>query len=350
VSINLIEAFCDRRVEVDVLLGKVEGPWVEAVDGRACIIPLGTSHGVWSAIPLAFYMARARPQVLVTDKLRANVAALRGRRLAGSRTAIFAIVHGMVSHKVHGQHLSPRKSRAKERAARRNYPQNDGVIAVSSGVAEDLISAFSIPANRVHVVPNPVVSRALFELSREQPDHRWLASKDHPVIAWVGRLVRGKGVRVMLRALRILRERIPCRLILIGDGSERSAIEGLIGEWGLGDCVSTVGFQPNPFNFMARCDLLALTSAWEGLPTVLIEAMALGVPMVSTDCPVGPREILDGGRLGRLVPVGDEHALADAIAATLAEPPRRDELRAAAERYTAEACVEGYLRAFGIEV
>jgi glycosyltransferase involved in cell wall biosynthesis len=319
------------------------------VDRRARVLAVGSSHGLWSILPLARYLAREQPRVMVTEKLRGDVAALRARRLARSRTAIFTSVHGVVSHKLHEQHLSRRKSRRKEQAARRYYPRNDGLIAVSNGIAEDLVTTFAIPPARVHVVPNPVVTGDLYEQARDDPGHPWLADKEAPVIVWVGRLSREKCVPVLLGAFRILRGRRPCRLILVGDGRERSAVEALIGEWGLGDCVSLAGFQLNPFAFVARCDLFALSSAWEGFGNVLVEAMALGVPVVSTDCPVGPREILEDGRLGRLVPVGDENALADAMAATLADPPPQDELCTAAGRYTADACAAGYLRAFGIE-
>jgi glycosyltransferase involved in cell wall biosynthesis len=346
---NLIAALCDRGARVDVLLGDTGGPYLELLDRRARVIPLVSSHGLWSVYPIARYLARERPQFMVTEKLRVNAAALRARRLVRSRTAIFASVHGVVSHKLHEQHLSPRKSRTKEKAARRYYPQNDGLIAVSSGIAQDLITAFSIPPERVHVVPNPVVTAELYDKAREDPGHPWLARRDEPVIAWVGRLSREKCVSVLLGAFRILRQSRSCRLILIGDGQERSVIEALIRDWHLNDSVSLVGFQLNPFAFLARCDLLALSSAWEGFGNVLVEAMALGVPVASTDCPVGPREILEGGRLGRLVPVGDESALAEAMAATLSQPPPADELRAAAKRYTAEACAAGYLRTFGID-
>jgi glycosyltransferase involved in cell wall biosynthesis len=346
---NLISALCDRGARIDVLLGKTGGPYIGLLDRRVRVIPLRSSHRLWSIYPLARYLARERPSFMVTEKLRVNAVALRARRLVRSRTAIFSSIHGVVSHKIHQQRLPARKSRAKEKAALRFYPGNDGLIAVSSGIAQDLITNYSIPPERVHVVPNPVVTAELYDKAREDPGHSWLARKDDPVIAWVGRLSREKRVSVLLGAFRILRQSRSCRLILVGDGPERAVIEELIRDWHLDDCVSMVGFQLNPFAFLARCDLLALSSAWEGFGNVLVEAMALGVPVVSTDCPVGPREILDGGQLGRLVPVDDETALADAMAATLSQPPRPDVLRAAAERYTADACAAAYLRIFGIE-
>jgi glycosyltransferase involved in cell wall biosynthesis len=141
-----------------------------------------------------------------------------------------------------------------------------------------------------------------------------------------------------------VRQHQPARLIILGDGSERPALERLIEERGLQNFVRLPGFVVNPYAYMARAAVFVLSSIHEGLPNVLMEALACGTPVVSTDCPSGPRQILDGGRYGPLVPVGDPEALAEAILTTLNNPLPREVLKARAEIFSLDAMADAYLR------
>jgi glycosyltransferase involved in cell wall biosynthesis len=163
------------------------------------------------------------------------------------------------------------------------------------------------------------------------------------VILGVGRLTRQKDFFTLVRAFAELRRRRRARLIILGEGEDRAGLEALVAELGLGDDVALPGFRDNAPGYMARSSLFVLSSAWEGLPTVLIEALAVGTRVVSTDCPSGPREILQDGRLGALVPVGDAPALAKAMEDALdrADPPLPSEDLAV---FTLDAAVDHYLR------
>jgi glycosyltransferase involved in cell wall biosynthesis len=163
------------------------------------------------------------------------------------------------------------------------------------------------------------------------------------VVLAVGKLKRRKGFSTLLRAFARLRARRDARLIVLGEGEERPHLETLAAELGIRDAVDLHGFADNPLAYMARSDVFVLPSEWEGLPTVLIEALVCGCPVVSTDCPSGPAEILDHGRYGTLVPVGDEEALADAILATLAQAPPAALLRERASMFDVERSAACYL-------
>jgi glycosyltransferase involved in cell wall biosynthesis len=211
-------------------------------------------------------------------------------------------------------------------------------------VREDLVRAIGVPAARTRVIYNACDVERVRRLSRLEPD---LALEwNTPTIVTVGRLVRQKGLPVLLDAFAQVARRRSCQLVMLGDGEERAALARQAARLGIADRVVMPGFRRNPFAVMARGRAFVLSSLWEGFGTVLIEAMACGVPVVSTDCPSGPREILADGQAGVLVPPGDSGALASAIVQALEDEPLRDRLtRAAARRveaFTTQAMVRGY--------
>jgi glycosyltransferase involved in cell wall biosynthesis len=213
---------------------------------------------------------------------------------------------------------------------------------VSGGAADDLARTSGLSRDRVQVVYNPVITPAMLALAREAPDHPWYAHGQPPVILGVGRLTRQKDFATLVRAFALARQQRPARLIILGEGEDRAALEALIRELGVADDVALPGFRDNAMAYMAGSALFVLSSAWEGLPTVLIEALAAGARVVSTDCPSGPREILQGGRLGALVPVGDAAALAAAMGEALARPAAPPPADALAP-FTRDAAVDRYL-------
>jgi glycosyltransferase involved in cell wall biosynthesis len=228
------------------------------------------------------------------------------------------------------------------------YRWADRVIAVSQGVAEDTLRITGLPPERVTVVHNPVITPALYEQSRAPCGHPWIEEPDRPVVLAAGRLTRQKDFATLIRAFARVRDRRSCRLIVLGEGGLRGELERLAERLGVTPDLDMPGFTPNPYAFMRRAHLFVLSSAWEGSPNVLTEALALGTPVVATDCPSGPREILDGGRIAPLVPVGDHQALAAAMGTVLGAPPAREGLRAAAADYTAAASARRYLEALGV--
>jgi glycosyltransferase involved in cell wall biosynthesis len=197
------------------------------------------------------------------------------------------------------------------------YPWADRITAVSEGVADDLAQAAGIPRERIQVIYNPVVTPE-FKAKTEAPlDHPWFAPGEPPVVVGAGRLTIQKDFPALIRAFARVRQARPARLLILGEGEERSALEAVVRQLGVERDVSLPGFVSNPYPYMRRAALFVLSSRWEGLPGVLIEAMYCGARLVATDCPSGPREILADGRYGQLVPVGDVAALADAVRAGL---------------------------------
>jgi glycosyltransferase involved in cell wall biosynthesis len=304
------------------------------------VIDLQAASTRASLLPLARYLRRRRPDVLVAALAHANIVAVGARWLARVDTAL------VITH-----HLGLSTEKATFAARRWSalrawfYPRADAIVAVSKDMAVDLARSIGVPPDRVDVILNPVISPGLNALAASRLDHPWFAAGQPPVVIGVGRLESQKDFPTLLRAFALVRQQRPARLLILGEGSERPALEALVRELGLVDDVQLPGFVENPYAYLARAAVFALSSVYEGLPTVLIEALAIGTPVVSTDCQDGPREILDDGRLGRLVPVRDPAALAGAIVATLGEPPAP----VPAERlaaYRQAAAADSYIRLF----
>jgi len=193
------------------------------------------------------------------------------------------------------------------------YPVAEDVIAVYSVVADVLISIVAVSRDKILVVYNPIDTEYIRQQCVKSVIHPWLASRATPVILAVGRLTEAKNYPLLLRAFAKLRESKTCKLIVLGEGELRDSLQSLAIDFGVDKDVDFHGFVDNPYAWMHQADLFVLSSAWEGLPNVLIQAMACGVPVVSTNCRSGPAEILEGGRWGTLVPVNDYAALATAM-------------------------------------
>jgi glycosyltransferase involved in cell wall biosynthesis len=260
------------------------------------------------------YLRHERPAALLSI-LYANIIAVWARRLAGTPQRVILGEHNTLSSVANGErdlrwHLFPS-------LARWFYPWADGIVAVSEGVANDLAQLINIPLEHIQVIYNPIVTPDLFEKSTAFIEHPWFKSGEPPVLLAAGRLTVQKAFDVLIRAFAQVRKNHRVRLLILGEGEERLALEALIREYELGQDISMPGFVPNPYPYMAHAAAFVLSSRWEGLPTVIVEALSLGTPIISTDCPSGPREVLADGKYGKLVPVDDHHALAAAIITTL---------------------------------
>jgi glycosyltransferase involved in cell wall biosynthesis len=296
--------------------------------------------------PLAVALRQRRPSALYAATTHMNLEALLARRLAGIEMRVIVSERNALS----GNHLAPGPSGVLlSRLVGRAYAQASGVVAVSEGVADELAAWSGLPRAGISVIYNPVVTPALLRQRAEPVDHPWFQPGAPPVILGAGRLGRAKDFPTLIRAFARLRRERPARLVILGKGkTERktarriAAMKRLAAELGVADEVALPGFVANPFAYMARAAVFALSSINEGLPAVLIQAMACGCPVVSTDCPSGPAEILAGGRYGRLVPPGDDAALAAAIKATLDAPPSAEILRERAGFFSVERAVAQY--------
>jgi glycosyltransferase involved in cell wall biosynthesis len=235
------------------------------------------------------------------------------------------------------------RDRVLPRMVRATYPSAEAIVAVSEGVARALSEVVRLPAERITVIHNPTIGPDVADRCAAPVAHPWFEPETAPVIVAVGRLTEQKDFATLLGAFALLRARRDARLLILGEGEERPALTALATQLGIAGDVAMPGFVPDPYPYLARAALFVLSSAWEGLPNSLIEALAAGCPVASTDCPSGPREILAGGRYGALVPVRDPRALAAAMLAALVAPVDRSSLRARAADFSVDRIAEQYL-------
>ncbi|HTP02656.1 MAG TPA: glycosyltransferase [Anaerolineales bacterium] len=320
VILNLADGIAARGYPVDLVLARAEGPYMPQVPASVRLIDLKAARVLGSVPALAQYLRQERP-VAMLSAMFANLMALWAQRLSGVLDRLLISEHNTLSSVVTNQ--ADMRWKWYPRLAGWFYPWATEIIAVSNGIAEDLARTTTIPRERIHVLYNPVVTAELVQKSTEPLQHAWFQPGEPPVIVSVGRLAPQKGFDVLIRAFSVLRQHRPMRLLILGEGDLRPSLEALIHELGLDADVCLQGFVQNPYPYMARASLFVLPSRWEGLPTVLIEALRLGTPIVATDCPGGTREILRNGQYGRMVPVDSPGALADAIAGSLDTPACR---------------------------
>ena len=283
---------------------------------------------------VAAYMNEEQPDCILPSLPRAKLATLLALCFTALRPVVIPIMHTVVMNR--------------RRRFRNLYsillPSADHIIAVSDGVIDSLALRLKIPRNRITRVYNPVVTADIDELARSIPEHPWMLDEGPPVILGAGRLARVKDFPTLLRAFQQVSRNRPVRLIILGEGRWRQRLENMIRKMGIEATVSLPGWVSNPYAFMRRASMFVLSSKHEGLPTVLIEAMACGCPCVSTNCPSGPAEILDDGRFGPLVPVGNESELAAAMEHVLDSLPKKDMLLARAKKFSFDASIDLYER------
>jgi glycosyltransferase involved in cell wall biosynthesis len=342
---HLIPALARRGYAVDLLKVRRHGPNLSEIPENVRVIDLGSAHTYTCLPALVRYLRRERPAAMLADKDRVNRTALLARAIAQVPTRL--ILSSGTTISIDLAHRGAFERWLQRMSMGHLYPFADKVIVTSHGVADDMTAYTGLAREHIEVVPSPVIPDALLHTAQPRPDHPWFHDGGPPIVLSVGELGSRKGYDTLLRAFALLHHERPCRLLILGRGKQLAQLEQLAAELGIAEAVDFAGFQPNPFAFMAHADLFAFASRWEGLGFVLIEALAMGTPVVSTDCPSGPREILADGRYGELVPVGDHQAMARAMQKSLDAPADPAHLRQAALPYTIENSTSCYLRALG---
>lgn len=347
VMVNLAQGLVDLGFPVDFVLASATGPYLPLLPSQVKVIDLGKKRAIASLLPLARYLRDEKPAALISGLDHANIMAVWARRLAGVDTKVMVTVN--IDYGAFWQSTPPLKDRVILTMVQQFYPLADAIVAASSGAAASMTRIAGLPQERIQTIYNPVVTPDLFIKASVPVDHAWFAEGQPPVVLGVGRLLPVKDFPTLIRAFAKLREERPARLMILGEGAERANLEALVHELGLQDEVALPGFVENPYAYMTQAGVFALSSRSEALPTVLIEAMACGCLVVSTDCPSGPAEILQGGQYGALVPVGDVDGLANALRTALDTPPDKTRLRSRADDFSLEKITREYLAALGIQ-
>ena len=341
VMISLAGGMREQGYNVDLLLVEASGPLLAEVPEGVRVVELGSKRTSLSLPAIRRYVGSSGTPVVISALHNANLATLFARKLFRLPTRVIVTVHNSLS----AERAASKSIRGKVQHGLigTSYRWADKIVAVSNETADDFAASTGINRDAITTIYNPVIADDLFKKAKESITHPWFAQGEPPVILGMGRLTKQKDFATLIRSFSLVVKKLPARLMILGEGGERTNLEKLVRELGLTDDVALPGFVSNPFPYLQRARAFALSSRWEGLGNVLIEALALGVPVVSTACQSGPREILADGKYGELVPVGDSNALADAISSALKKPTSVTD-DASWTPYTRDASVEAYLR------
>lgn len=373
--LNLVRGFLARGRAVDLVLCQAKGSLLGQEPEGATLVTLAATPGLaarliatlgdarlFSALlrpvllakktapeiarlrSLQRYLTTRRPSVLLSALPYANLVALWARDRAGSSVPVVASER-IAIHTYCTAPANVRKWRWRyaPELIRRTYPGAAAVVTVSRHAAEELTGPVGLAPDNITTIYNPVVDDTLRARAREPLAHPWFSPGAAPVILAAGRLTEQKDFATLLRAFAIVRAERPARLVILGEGRLQAELEALAATLGVGEDVDMPGFVDNPFQYMSRSSVFVLSSEYEGLPGVLIQAMACACPVISTDCPGGSREILAEGRYGALTRMGDEREMARAILAELKNPTDRELLLARAEDFSVDRGVDNYL-------
>lgn len=345
VMLNLARNFSSMGFNVDLLLARCEGPYLKDVPPDIRLVDLKSPQVAMSLPKLITYLRRYCPTSLLTGLHYPSEIALWAKRLSGVSTRVVVSERNHLSMKA--KNYNQLSVRLTPLMARLFYPWADGITTVSRGLAEDLAKITGLPLEQIEVIYNPTITPEISVLAEMPVEHPWFSLGEPPVILGVGRLYPQKDFSTLIRAFARIRKALSARLMILGTGPEEAKLKALVQQLGLEDAVAMPGFVDNPYAYMAKSSVLAMSSVWEGLGNVLIEAMAVGTPVVSTDCPSGPAEILNYGEYGVLTPVGNDCALADGILSVLSEPKKLVD-PSWLEQFTPQACTHRYLDVLGL--
>ena len=335
VQIELARGLVARGHRVDLVLLEQMGELLPKVSEGVRIVALSQPN-VWrAAARLRAYLLREKPDVTFVSLWPLTVSALLAA-IGQPARAIVTVDHNRLDAQFADRPTVLRRVRA---TVRWLYPRADARIAVSRGVRDYIAGTSGLPASSVEVVYNPIPApKAASAMSRD----RWSPRTHRRRVLTVGKLKRQKNHPLLIDAFKILRERVDAELVIVGNGELEQQTRDYVQKQGMQAFITLPGFSVTPDDWYRGADLFVLSSDHEGLGNVIVEAMHHGVPVVSTNCDSGPAEILEDGRLGRLVPINDARALAAAMEAELADPHPADALKARAAEFSVERAVDRY--------
>lgn len=342
VMVNIANGLSDRGYDVDFVLARNEGPYRDLVSDQIGVYALSRRLG-GSLLPFVKYLRKRRPLYIVAAGEHACIAAALCRAVSRIESRLILSIHNALDlHDAGG--TDAMRIRFDHAMMAVFFPWADRVVTVTEGLRREAIRVLRIDEAKVVTIHNPIYHAEIESLAGDTHVHQWLNMEEgrHPVVIAVGRLSQQKGFDLLLQAFALVRKRMSALLIILGQGPDLVALRTMSGELGIDEYVHFAGFVANPYAHIARADVLAMTSRSEGFGNVLVEALAVGTQVVSTDCNYGPREILADGEYGTLVPPGDPVALAEGIIQSLQRPANETKLKERAKFFSVDAAVDKY--------
>lgn len=337
---NLAQGLCSRGYQIDLVLSKAEGPYLKELPEQVRLIDLNSKRVLNSLFPLVRYLRKERPVAMVSSLDYVNIIAIWARWLSDIKCRLVINEQNTLSKAALG--AKKWRNRFTPWLAKHFYPRADEIVACAEDVKEDLEQVLQGKANQIEVIFNSVVREMVLAKASQPAPHPWFQPGMPPVVLAVGRLSEQKDYPTLIKAFAILRKQRPVRLMILGEGHLHAELKQQVEDLQLQEDVSLPGFADNPFACMNQAELFVMSSRWEGMPLVMIEALCCGVPVVSTDCPSGPREILHKPEYGTLVPMNDPEKLAQTMADKLSQP-RKSPPEASWAQYEINHVVDRYL-------
>lgn len=344
--LTLLPWFINAGYSIDLVLVKKTGAFLTDIDPRVNLISLKKEHVSQSLFPLIRYFKKSKPDVFISNLTHLNIVTIIAKIFSGTCSKIIITEHNTIT-------ANNLENGGKESIlvflSKFLYPLADKTVVVSEGAAQNLIDAIRINPNKVQNIYNPIDIDHIHLLAKEQINESWLTEKSIPVLIAVGRLEQQKNFSFLLNVFQTLIKKRKARLLILGEGSEREALEKQIKVYGIQNEVKLLGIKTNPYPYISNADLLVCTSKYEGFNITLAESLACGTPVISMNCPYGPAEILDNGTYGQLIPLGDRDGMVDAIIAAIDHPeslPSKEKLMERAKRFSAEKIFSEYQELF----
>ena len=351
VMLNLANEYIKHGYKVDLVLAHKQGDYLDDVDPNIRIIDLSVTRFWTYFFPLIKYFRLEKPDVMLSATTILNLLAIMTKLLSCVKVRLVVSEHINITSFAETGTLQ--RPKVVKMLIKWFYPKSDQIIAVSNGAAKSLSQFSGVPLAQIKAIYNGVIDSEKLHLSQEKVSHEWFGSQQahEPVIVAVGRLEAQKDYSMLLNAFAIVRKVRNAKLLVLGEGELRAELENKAIKLDINQDVLFYGFESNPFKFLANANVFALSSQYEGLPTVLIEALACGCPVVSTNCPSGPEEILEQGRFGELVKVGDENAFAAALLNVLSSQvsdARKKALAMHGQQFNVKKAFDEYSKVLGL--
>lgn len=343
VILALANGLADKGLQIDLILNKAKGPYMKEISSKVNVVDLDTPRILTSIIPLSRYLKNEKPEVILSAMHYVNVATVFANLISKSNTKVVLSEHANL--KESKKNFGLLKGFLITSLMRWTYKKSHAIVSVSNGVADSLASEINIDRSKITTIYNPIFSEKLIMQSKEPLSHPWAREDSPPLILGVGRLTPQKDFKTLIYAFKEVHKNKNCNLIILGEGYLKLELEKLIENLDLNNNVKLLGFVDNPYAWMSHADLFVLSSKHEGFGNVIVEAMACGTPVVSTDCPSGPSEILEDGIWGELVAPNDPNLLAKAIIRALDNPTEKD-IKSRATFFSVKNAIQQYLNIF----